>query len=42
MIEVQIRKPNSGALRPKEGIEGIAKEYLASVIGNGHSDEVKE
>ena len=41
LIEVQIRKPG-GELRPKEEIEGIAKECLASVIGNGHSDEVKE
>jgi len=42
LIEVQTRKPDSGELRQKEEIEGIAKECLASVIGKGHEDEVKE
>ena len=42
LIEVQTRKPDSGELREQEEIEGIAKECLASVIGKGHDDEVKE
>jgi len=42
LIEVQTRKPDSGELRQKEEIEGIARECLASVIGQEHEDEVKE
>jgi hypothetical protein len=39
---VQTRKPDSGELRGQEEIEGIAKECLALVIGEGHADVVKE
>jgi hypothetical protein len=42
LIEVQTRKPDSGELRGQEEIEGIAKECLALVIGEGHADVVKE
>ena len=42
LIEVQTRKPESGELRTQKEIDGIAKECLASVIGQGHEDEVKE
>ena len=42
LIEVQTRKPDSGEVRGQQEIEGIAKECLASVIGKGHADEVKE
>jgi hypothetical protein len=42
LIEVQTRKPESGELRTQEEIDSIAKECLASVIGKGHDDEVKE
>jgi hypothetical protein len=42
LIEVQTRKPETGELRSPDEIEVIAKECLASVIGKGHDDEVKE
>jgi hypothetical protein len=42
LIEVQTRKPDSGELRGQEEIEGIAKECLALVIGEGHANVVKE
>ena len=42
LIEVQTRKAETGELRRQEEIDGIAKECLASVIGQGHDDEVKE
>jgi hypothetical protein len=42
LIEVQTRKPETGELRGQEEIDRIAKECLASVIGEGHDDEVKE
>jgi hypothetical protein len=42
LIEVQTRKPDSGELLAQEEIEGIAKEYLVLVIGEGHADEVKD
>jgi hypothetical protein len=42
LIEVQTRKPDSGELRGREEIEGIAKECLVSVVGEGHADELKE
>jgi hypothetical protein len=42
LIEVQTRNPASGELRGQEEMEGIAKECLASVIGEGHEDVVKE
>ena len=41
LIEVQTRKAESGELRGPEEIDGIAKECLASVIGKGHDDEVR-
>ena len=42
LIEVQTRKPDSGELLGQEEIEGIAKECLVLVIGEGHADEVKD
>ena len=42
LIEVQTRKAESGELRGQEEIDRIAKECLASVIGKGHDDEVRE
>ena len=42
LIEVQTRKPDNVALREQKEIEGIAKECLATVIGKGHDDKVKE
>jgi hypothetical protein len=42
LIEVQTRKPDSGELLAQEEIEGIAKECLVLVIGEGHADEVKD
>jgi hypothetical protein len=41
LIEVQTRNPASGELRGQEETEGIAKECLALVIGEGHDDVVK-
>ena len=42
LIEVQTRKPDSGELLAQEEIEGIAKECLVLVIGEGHAVEVKD
>ena len=42
LIAVQARNPASGEQRGQEGLEGIAKECLALVIGEGHADVVKE
>jgi hypothetical protein len=42
LIEVQTRNPASGELRGQKEMEGIAKECLASVIGEGNEDVVKE
>ena len=42
LIEVQTRNPATGELRGQQEIESIAKECLASVIGGGHEDVVKE
>jgi len=42
LIEVQTRNPATGELRGQQEIESIAKECLASVIGEGHEDVVKE
>ena len=42
LIVVQTRKHESGELRGQEEIDDIAKGCLASVIGKGHDDEVKE
>ena len=42
LIEVQTRNPATGQLRGQQEIESIAKECLASVIGEGHEDVVKE
>jgi hypothetical protein len=42
LIEVRTRKTESGELRGQEEIDSIAKECLASVIGKGHDDEVKD
>jgi hypothetical protein len=42
LIEVRTRKAESGELRGQEEIDGIAKECLASVIGKGHDDEVRD
>jgi hypothetical protein len=42
LIEVRTRKAESGELRTQEEIDGIAKECLASVIGKGHDDEVRD
>ena len=39
---MQTRKPDSGELLAQEEIEGIAKECLVLVIGEGHVDEVKD
>ena len=36
------RNPASGELRGQKEMEGIAKECLASVIGEGNEDVVKE
>jgi hypothetical protein len=41
LIEVQTRK-ETGELRGQEEIDGIAKECLDSVIGEGHDPEVRE
>jgi hypothetical protein len=41
LIEVQIRNPDTGELRGQEEIEGIAKECLVSVVGEGHRDQLK-
>ena len=42
LIEVQTRNPATGELRGQQEMESIAKECLASVIGEGHEDVVKE
>jgi hypothetical protein len=41
LIEVQVRKSDSGELRGQEEVESIAKECLAIAIGEGREGEVK-
>jgi hypothetical protein len=42
LIEVQTRRSDSGELRRQQEIETIAKECLASAIGEGHEGEVRD